>query len=133
MMTLLISSAFYITLAAIILIFAEPLLNFFNSDPNVIELGKIRLLYIVTPQIISVIMEMISGALRGYGISLAPAIITLIGVCGVRITWLYTVFLQYPTYETLMIVYPTSWLVTTVILCIAYRFYMKHLKLINTK
>ena len=126
--TMLINGIFYLMVAATILIFAEPLLKFFNSDPNVVELGKLRLWYIVSPQLINVIMEIISGTLRGYGISMAPAILTLIGVCGVRITWLYTIFPQYPTYETLMIVYPVSWFVTMVLLCIAYRFYIKNLK-----
>ena len=125
---MLITSIFFILIAGIILYFAESLLSFFNSDPNVIALGKIRILYIVSPQLISVVMEIISGALRGYGISLAPAMLTLIGVCGVRITWLYTFFPMYPTYETLMIVYPVSWLVTMIFLCIAYYHYMKNMK-----
>ena len=126
--TMLINGIFFIMVAAAILIFADPLLKFFNDDPNVVELGKLRLLYIVTPQLINVIMEIISGALRGYGISMAPAVLTLIGVCGVRISWLYTIFPISPTYETLMMVYPVSWLLTTIMLCFAYRFYIKHLK-----
>ena len=130
--TLLINGLFFIMVATVILIFAEPLLKFFNSDPNVIELGKLRLWYIVSPQLINVIMEIISGALRGYGISLAPAIITLIGVCGVRITWLYTIFPTSPSYETLMTVYPVSWLATTIMLCFAYQFYIRHLKVMQT-
>ena len=129
--TMLINGTFYIMVAATILIFAEPLLRFFNSDPNVIELGKLRLLYIVSPQLINVVMEIISGSLRGYGISLAPAVLTLIGVCAIRITWVYTVFANSPTYETLMLVYPVSWLVTTILLCIAYRFYMNNLKMVR--
>ena len=126
--TMLINGIFFAMVAITILIFAEPLLKFFNADPNVVELGKLRLWYIVSPQLINVVMEIISGALRGYGISLAPAIITLIGVCGVRITWLYTIFPTSPNYETLMAVYPLSWLLTTIMLCFAYRFYIKHLK-----
>lgn len=129
--TMLINGIFFIMVAGVILIFAEPLLKCFNADPNVVELGKLRLLYIVSPQLINVIMEIISASLRGYGISLAPAMLTLIGVCGVRITWLYTVFPLYPTYETLMIVYPTSWLITTILLCIAYKHYINRLKIVK--
>ena len=75
-------------------------------------------------------MEIISGALRGYGISLAPAIITLIFVCGIRITWVFTIFAKIPTYETLMAVYGVSWFFTMVFLIIAYRFYTKNLKVV---
>ena len=111
-----------------ILTFAEEMLSFFNSDPNVIALGKIRLWHIVAPEIINVLLEGLSAALRGYGISMAPAMIILLGVCGVRITWLFTVFIGSPTYETLMTAYPVSWFVTTALMCGAYRFYMRHIE-----
>ena len=116
-----------LVLAIFILTFADELLSFFNADPNVIAFGKIRLWYIVAPEIINVVLEGLSGSLRGYGNSLAPAIITLIGVCGVRITWLFTIFVATPNYETLMTAYPVSWLVTTVMMCIVYRLYVRHI------
>ena len=115
-------------LSATILYFAEPLVRFFNDDSEVIRLGVIRLWYIIAPEIISVVMEIISGSLRGYGISLAPAIITLFFVCGIRITWVFTVFVKIPTYAALMAVYGVSWFFTMVFLIIAYRFYIKNLK-----
>ncbi len=115
-------------LSAAILYFAEPLVRFFNEDAEVIRLGVIRLWYIIAPEIISVIMEIISGSLRGYGISMAPAIITLVFVCGIRITWVFTVFAKIPTYAALMAVYGVSWFFTMVFLIIAYRFYIKNLK-----
>ena len=113
--------------AIFILTFADELLRFFNADPNVIALGKIRLWYIVAPEIVNVLLEGLSGSLRGYGISLAPAVIILIGVCGVRITWLFTIFIDSPTYQTLMTAYPVSWFVTTLMMCGAYRFYVRHI------
>ena len=115
-------------LSAAILYFAEPLLKFFNDDSEVVRLGVIRLWYIIAPEIISVIMEIISGSLRGYGISLAPAIITLVFVCGIRITWVFTVFAKIPTYAALMAVYGISWFFTMIFLIVAYRFYIKNLK-----
>ena len=115
-------------LSIFILVFAEELLRFFNTDPNVVSLGKIRLWYIVAPEVMNIVLEGLSGALRGYGISLMPALLTLIGICGVRITWLFTAFVSVPTYETLMTAYPVSWLVTTVLMIFAYRFYMAHLR-----
>ena len=118
-------------LSAAILYFAEPLIQFFNDDAEVVRLGVIRLWYIIAPEIISVVMEIISGSLRGYGISLAPAIITLVFVCGIRITWVFTVFAKIPTYAALMAVYGVSWFFTMVFLIVAYRFYTKHLKVIK--
>ena len=122
------SAVFMQTLCFVILFFAEEVLSLFNSDPEVIRLGVIRLWYIVAPEMINVAMEGLSGALRGYGISLTPAVITLICVCGVRVTWVFTVFAKIPTYAALMAVYPVSWLLTAIILIGAYIYHVKHLK-----
>ncbi len=115
-------------LSAAILYFAEPLIKFFNEDPAVVELGITRLWFIIAPEIISVVMEIVSGSLRGYGISLAPAIITLVFVCGIRITWVFTIFEEYPTYAALMAVYGISWFFTMVFLIVAYVYYVRNLK-----
>lgn len=122
------SAVFMQTLCFFILFFAEEVLALFNSDPEVIRLGVIRLWYIVLPELINVLMEGLSGALRGYGISLTPAVITLICVCGVRVVWVFTAFAKIPTYATLMAVYPISWFLTTIFLVAAYSYHMKRLK-----
>ena len=66
--------------------------------------------------------------MRGYGISLTPAVITLICVCGTRVVWVFTMFRNIPVYETLMAVYPISWFITTIFLVAAYAYHMKRLK-----
>ena len=126
-----INIALMFILSAAILYFAEPLVGFFNEDAEVVRLGVIRLWYIIAPEIISVVMEIISGSLRGYGISLAPALITLVFVCGIRIAWVFTVFAKIPTYASLMAVYGVSWFFTMIFLIVAYKFYVKHLKVIK--
>ena len=125
---LLINVILMLILSATILYFGESLVRFFNEDEEVVRLGVIRLWYIIAPEIISVVMEIVSGSLRGYGISLAPAIITLVCVCGIRITWVFTVFAKIPTYAALMAVYGISWFVTMIFLIAAYFYYVKRLK-----
>ena len=115
-------------LTAIVLIFGKELLSMFQNDAKVIELGYIRLLYIVGPEIVCIFLDGLSGALRGYGISLPPALLALIGVCGVRITWVYTVFAETPTYEVLMATYPVSWFATAIFIAIAYKYYISRIK-----
>ena len=61
------------------------LLSIFTSDPQVIELGYTRLLLIFSAYTFSMLYEIMSGYLRGFGISLVPAILTTIGVCGTRV------------------------------------------------
>ena len=99
-------------MAALVLVLSQQLLGFFNPDVNVIALGTVRLWYIVAPEFLQVFIDVFSGALRGYGYSMEPAVLTLVGICGVRIAWLYSVFSIYPTYEVLMACYSISWLVT---------------------
>lgn len=95
------------------------LLSIFNNDPEVIELGYTRLVYIFFAYIFSMLYEVMSGYLRGFGISLVPAILTMVGVCGVRITWIYTVFPQSRDFKTIMLVYPISLCVTAVLIAVA--------------
>lgn len=108
-------------------VFAEPLLRCFNDDPAVVEVGKIRLYYIVGFYFIYVFIEILSGAMRGYGHSLPPALLMMLTICGVRIGWIYTAFAAVPTFFIIMLSYPISWAVTVVLLLVIYWFYCKNL------
>ncbi len=116
-----------IILIGFITLFGKELLGCFTDVSSVIALGWIRILYVVLPEPINVFMETVSGAMRGYGYSLPPAMVTLVCICSVRIAWVYTVFTVEPTYESLMTVYPISWLVTTIVLVWLYFRHQKSL------
>ena len=128
---MLLDVGFTVGMAALVLFFAHPLLGLFNADPVVVGLGITRLWYIVAPEFLQVFIDGFSGALRGYGYSLQPAMLTLIGICGVRITWLYTLFAAHPTYEALMACYSVSWLVTGIFIALLYQFCRRHIKVIR--
>lgn len=112
---------------ALTIVFAAPLLSLFNTDAAVISIGYVRLFYIQAFCLVEVVLENVSGAMRGYGNSLIPAVITLFGICGTRVTWVYTVFAGNPTFDCLMMVFPLSWIVTVVILSVAYVWFLRHL------
>lgn len=110
--------------AIIIILFSGKfLLSLFNSDPQVIAIGYTRLLLVFTAYIFSMLYEVMSGYLRGFGISLVPAILTILGVCGVRISWVYFVFPLHRNFQTLMLVYPVSLATTAVLIFIALMIY----------
>jgi Na+-driven multidrug efflux pump len=111
---------FTVVVSGIILMFARPLLSIFNNDPSVLEVGTIRLTYVMTTEVLNASVEMLSSAMRGLGQSMKPALISMIGICGVRITWVYTVFADHKTIGCLMVAYPLSWAVTTAVLAVAY-------------
>lgn len=109
--------------AAIALTFGKFLISIFNSNPDVVETGYTRLVMIFRMYVFTVINEILSGYLRGFRISLTPAIMTMIGVCGVRILWIYTVFPQNRTFETIMTSYPISMFVAASLIGIAVLIY----------
>ena len=99
------------------------LLSIFNRDPEVISIGYTRLTIVFTAYFFSMLYEVMSGYLRGFGISLVPALLTMLGVCGVRILWITAVFPQHRTFKTIMLAYPLSLSATAVLLLISLLFY----------
>lgn len=107
----------------VLLLSARSLLAIFNSDPEVIAIGYIRLATILPAYVFCLIYEILSGYLRGFGISLAPALLTMLGVCGIRIAWVKFVFPMSMTFQTVMWVYPISLGVTAVLILCAVLIY----------
>lgn len=98
--------------------FGPQLLAIYISDsPEAIACGMIRLTYVALPYFLCGLMDVSTGALRGMGASVAPMVISVLGVCGLRIAWIRTVFQlpQYHTPESLYFSYPVSWVVTFLI------------------
>ena len=116
-----------VVLSVLIYGFGRYLLGFFTQSEEIISLGMIRLLWVVIPEHLNSVMEVLSDSMRGYGYSLPPAIITVVVICTIRIVWVYSVFAAKPTYEILMMVYPLSWLVTSICLTFLYFRFMKQL------
>lgn len=94
--------------SCLILLLSRQLLGIFNTDSEVITVGQIRLAYIFFAYLFSFAQEGLSGYLRGFGVSFIPAACAVVGICGVRLTWIFTVFRQAPSFPTIMQVYPLS-------------------------
>lgn len=107
------------TAILIVLVTGKFLLSIFNNSPEVIEIGYTRLIMIFIAYIFSMLYEVMSGYLRGFGFSLVPAILTTLGVCVLRIIWINTVFPANPTFVTIMTAYPVSLSTTAVLIFIA--------------
>ncbi len=115
-------------LVVLIVCFMDPLLRIFSTDGAVMAAGVTRVLYVVLGEPINVVMETVSDAMRGYGYSLPPAMVTLVSICSIRVVWVFTVFRASPEFTTLMLVYPLSWAVTTVLLCLLYARHQRTLR-----
>lgn len=120
MLLCLLEGAIALALAiALILPFGKQLLSVFNNDPQVIDVGYIRLVTLMTAHIFSLCYEVLSGYLRGFGISVLPAVLTMVGVCGTRLSWIYWVFPKSQTFQTIMAVFPISLALTALLMLIA--------------
>ena len=91
------------------------LLSIYITDsPEAISYGLIRLGFICLPYFLCGLMDVTTGALRGMGASFVPMLISILGVCGMRIGWIFTIF-QIPKFHTpqcLYFSYTVSWTVT---------------------
>ena len=88
------------------------LLGIYTDDPEVIRQGLTRMLLISNFYGLCGIMEVTIGVLRGLGHTLLPVITSLLGSCGLRIVWVYTVFQHFQSPASLYSCYPITWLVT---------------------
>ncbi len=117
---LLIAGGVALLCIAVLVPLARFILGFFNEDPDVVDSGLIRVKLLLCPYLLMVMMEVFSGSIRGYGVSLTPAIITVAVVCGTRSLWSQWLFPLRPTYAWLMTCYPVSWALDALALLTAY-------------
>ncbi len=97
------------------------LLGIYIADSaDAIASGMIRLTYIGLPYFGCALMEVASGTLRGMGASFTSMLLSLGGVCGVRVAWLYTVFAAFHTLPVLYLSYIVSWLLTAVAMWVTF-------------
>lgn len=104
--------------SALALSFNRELLSIYITDSETaIQYGLLRMKYMMTPYFTFCLMEVTTGALRGIGKSLLPMFSSVLGICGLRITWVYTVFQipQFHSMKSLYVSYVTSWIITFLI------------------
>ena len=96
------------------------LLQLYTDDPEIIKYAQSRNAIICPTYFLCGIMEVLVGMLRGLGYSVAPMIVSIVGVCGIRIAWIYIIFAANPSIQSLYMSYPISWLATAVAHFICY-------------
>ena len=105
--------------SAMLLLFGESLFRLFASDPSVIEKGM-EILRLIAPFFVTyTCVEILSGAMRGAGESVMPTLLTLGGVCVLRLVWLLGYVAAHPSIQLTMVSYPMTWIITS-LLFIAY-------------
>lgn len=96
-------------------------IRIYTSDGEVIKFALIRMICVLSGEMLPCTYEIAGGALRGIGHSLLPALITVVGSCVLRIVWVYSIFKLYPdNFYVLMIIYPISWVATGAAMLLSY-------------
>ena len=88
------------------------LFRLFTTDDAVVQIGADMLLFITPWYIVYVFIEILGGSLRGRGNVIVPVVITLLGVCVLRIIWLAGVLRISPTIHAIIFSYPVTWVIT---------------------
>ena len=103
------------TLGILLNVFSDPLLRIYiNDSEEAITYGQIRLFWVNSLYFTCGLMDVMVGCTRGMGKSLSPMLITVFGVCVMRIVWIFTIFRieRFHTIECLFVSYPISWVLT---------------------
>jgi putative MATE family efflux protein len=111
------------SVGALAWLFGRFFLSFFTNDTAVIEMGMIRMWYIVFWLWLNGVLDIPASSMRGMGYSSTPTIAMLLGIVGVRLLYIGTIWRLNPTLETLYLCFPISWVITIVILFTLWKFF----------
>ena len=114
-----------VSLSVIMITFGPFLFGIFTVDQELIRIG-LMMQRIITPFYAAfMFIEVFSSALRGLSDVLIPTLLTLCGVCLVRIAWITFIVPISPSISMVSYCYPLTWSLTSV-LFIIYYFYRKN-------
>ena len=115
-----ISAAFTLVLSAVLLLLGKSLYHLFTDDTTVVQYG-LEMLHLLVPAYITYLgIEVFSGAVHGAGDALIPTLMTLGGICLLRIVWLVTVVPAHNTLSMVLWSYPITWTITSLMFVIYY-------------
>ena len=110
-----------VLMSALIFVIGRPMLGMFTDDAHVLEIG-VSIIHLLAPTwILYLCIEILSGAMRGAGDSLMPTLMTLMGVCLMRVFWICMVVPMFHELRVLLLSYPITWTITSIMFILYYR------------
>ena len=117
-----------IVLNGLLNIVSLPLLTLFApNNPEVVEFARIKLVVNSSFYVMSHLETLYGSAIRAFGKSTLPMIVSVIGICGVRVLWINTVFVWIRHPLTIFFAYGASWTLTFIVQAILYHYLQKKL------
>lgn len=111
--------------------FGDKLLYIYTTSPDVVDAGLVRLTWVALPYVLCGLNDCVVGALRGIGYSFSSMVMSIIGICGLRLLWVFTFCRMEPwsnTVSTVYVSYPISWAATLIMQSVCFVIAMKKLK-----
>ena len=106
-----ISCAIGLVLSTCIYLTGSFWLSFFlPGDPEGIEFGKIRMIFVLMFYPIACANGVLSAAIQTRGYALFTSLSSVLCVCGFRLVWMTFVYPQFGTFHMLMACFTVSWL-----------------------
>ncbi|MBE7019838.1 MAG: MATE family efflux transporter [Ruminococcaceae bacterium] len=125
------STLFTYLIDLVILIFKDYTIGFMTDNQTVLEMAFERLLYVYSAHFFLIVIDQLTSAIRGFGKTALSSVISIIGICGLRIVWSLTVFQHYKTYTSLITVYPITFIGTALAMTVAYIYTYRRLPVRN--
>ena len=119
-----------IPLSTFLCVFGEFILRIFVKNEEVIRIGFQMIKFLAPFYVIYIGVEIFSGVLRGMGDALFPMIITMSGVCVLRVLWILFAFPMNRTLEMVEVSYPITWAVTSMLYLVYYNIFIRKHKIV---
>lgn len=120
--TLVLATISALLVSVVVWMFGSTFLGLYANEAAVKEVGMIRLTYVTLWLALNGILDTFVSSMRGMGYSTLPTIIMLLGICGVRLVWIWTMFAAFPSLEMIYLCYPISWAVCSIVQFILWHF-----------
>ena len=119
-----------VPLSTLLCIYGEFILRIFVKNDEVIRIGTDMIRFLAPFYVVYIGVEIFSGVLRGMGDALFPMIITMSGVCVLRVLWILFAFPMNRTLEMVEMSYPITWAVTSMLYLVYYNIFIRKHKII---
>ena len=117
---LLMDLAASLLVSLILIFFGNYLFRLFTQDAGVIKVGMEIISLLAPSYVLFIFIEIFSSALRGIGDVMIPMLMTCGGVCVLLILWIFFIVPHFSGIQIILMCYPISWGVTSILFIIYY-------------
>ena len=109
-----------IVISAFLYLACGSIYTLFTKDAAVLRIGVEMTRFLVPTYFTYVCIEILSGALRGAGDAWIPTLLSLSGICVIRVVWIMAAVPVWPGIRTIIFSYPLTWVITSLLFILYY-------------